>query len=196
MSRTVDSLQVVVIGDSTGYPEGCSPHEVATLILQFFDAYNEGDQEQLASFFEPRLSVPGRTSGYSDTIMTGDVGSENDRRHFVTTDREELLVYFAGRYDQNERLQLLSLSVSPPTSDTRVDLWYSYRRQGDDIEPGPNGVWRMGDGKGVIRCPSQVIGLWAMGTSAPWEDEDYYLRACDGSYIEPGRREVIICGKQ
>lgn len=185
---------MTVVGSSDNYPDNCSPREVAALVLRFFAAYNEGNQEQLTFFFEPRLIVPGQAGWYSDTIMAGDVGSENDRRHFVTSDREELLAYFAGRYDQNERLQLLSLSVSPPTSVTRVDVVYTYRRQGGDIEPGPNGVWRIGGGKGAIKCPSQKIGVWSMGTLAPWEDEAYYLRACDSSRIEPGRREVIICG--
>ncbi len=189
---------IIVVGGTDNYPENCSPREVAALVLRFFTAYNGGNQEQLASFFEPHLSVHGQAGWYSDTIMTGDVGSENDRRHFVTFGREELLAYFSNRHDQKERLQLLSLNVSPPTSVTRVDVSYTYKRQGDDIEPGPNGVWRMGDGKGVIKCPSLKIGIWSMGTSAPLEDEDDYMGACDGSRIIPGKSDapenvVIAC---
>ncbi|MCB9010026.1 MAG: hypothetical protein H6656_22085 [Ardenticatenaceae bacterium] len=187
---------VIVVGSTDNYPENCSPREVAALVLRFFTAYNEGNQEQLASFFEPFLSVSGQTGWYSDTIMTEDVGSENDRRHFVTSDRGELLAYSANRYVQKEHLQLLSLSVSPPTSVTQVDVSYTYRRQGNDIEPGPNGVWRMGDGKGVIKCPSLKIGIWSMGTAALLEGEDYYLGACDGSRIIPGKTEIIVCGRQ
>jgi hypothetical protein len=187
--------EINVVGSTDGYSNGCSPQDAAILILQFFEAYNEGNQEQLVHFFEPRLSVPGLLEGwYSDTIIAENVGNKSDRRHFVSSSREDLLAYFAERHAQFERVQLLSLDVHP-TSNTRIDVSYTYMRQANDVQPGPNGVGRMGDGKGVIKCPDQKIGIWSMGTAAPEEDEDYYLYACNGSRIDPTATEIIVCGK-
>jgi hypothetical protein len=42
---------VIVTRENPSLPSRCSPLEVARLILQFFDAFNRGDQEQLAKMF-------------------------------------------------------------------------------------------------------------------------------------------------
>lgn len=181
-----DSIQVVVIGDNTGYPEGCSPHEVATLILQFFEAYNEGDQEQLASFFPPTFQW------YSDTRVEV-VNGNNEQIHFVTRpgSREELLRYFSERHEQNEQLKLQLLSVASPHGGAgHVNIVFVYRRQADDVQPGPDGVTRVGEGKGVIACRNQKIFVWSMGTAAPDEDEEWYQRPC----TEPaGELSAMVC---
>lgn len=185
---------IIVVGDVDSYPDSCNPREVVTLILRFFEAYNEGDQEQLAQFFDEWLTAGGVNGRYSDTIVRGLTSEE--WQHFATSNREEILAYVARRYDQNESLQLLSLGVGPSySSTTRVDVTYTYMRQADDIQPGPNGVGRMGDGKGAIRCPSQKIGVWSFGTAASWEEEDDYLYACNGSRIDSVSAKIIVCGK-
>lgn len=67
--------EVVIIGPTGGYPEGCQPDEVAELVMAFFDAYNTGDTAVLdQSFAEP-------IQWYSDGI------EEKEQNHFTTYDR-------------------------------------------------------------------------------------------------------------
>ena len=182
-STTAESLQpdntpeLIVSGDSSGFPDGCSPRQVADLILQFFEAYNNGQQDHFAQTF------PQNFDWYSDGIGSGD-----NIRHFVTHNREELLAYFAERYQQGERLQLLAISVVGPANGRGgiAHIAWSYRRQADDIRPGPDGVTRIGGGKGAIHCRSQKVFVWSMGVAAWWEDEEFYLWDCSHASTSTG----------
>lgn len=175
---------ITIMGDTGGYPGGCQPDEVATLVLHFFEAYNAGDQEQLASFF------PQTFEWYSDTI---EAVNPEESRHFVTRpgNREELLDYFAERHKQREQLQLLALSVSEDARVNIVNIAWAYRRQADDVQSGPDGVTRIGSGKGALQCRSQEIYVWSMGTAAPFEDEDQWLWSCTKPPSAETRSSII-----
>lgn len=155
---------VIVAGDTSGYPEGCNPGLVADLIMEFFDAYNNGDQEELTGFFSPGLQW------YSDTKGGGDL-------HFVTYDRKELPSYFGERHKQHEQLQLVALNVIEPPRPTAslVHFAYVYRRRATDIQPGPDSTTRIGDGKGAVTCSNDPkIHVWSMGLSTAEDDEKKY----------------------
>ena len=180
---------LTIMGEVDGFPDGCSPRQVADLIIRFFEAYNVGDQEQITSFFPPTFQW------YSDTRVEV-VNGKNEQVHFVTRpgSREELLHYFSERHEQNEQLKLQLLSVaSPDGGGGHVNIVFVYRRQANDVQPGPDGVTRVGEGKGVIACRNQKIFVWSMGTAAPDEDEEWYQRPC----AEPaGELSAMVCIEQ
>ncbi len=152
--------------EDSDYPDNCNPRQLTNLIMNFFEAYNHGDQEKLSSYF------PRTFQWYSDEV---------DSVQFVTRpgNRDDLLIYFAERHEQNEQLKLQSLSVTPPNKGgSNVNIAFVYRRQAEDVLPGLDGVTRVGGGKGVITCQNQKIFVWSMATAAPHEDEDEYQWSC------------------
>lgn len=171
----LQSPNFIITGDISGYPEGCNPRQVADLIVQFFDAYNAGNKDQIPLYFPPLFE------SYSDTRVEL-VDNKSEMIHFSTNPgrQEELFDYFAERHEQNEQLTLKFLNISGrgDGGGGTVDFVFVYRRQADDIQPGPDGVTRVGDGRGMITCGSQKIYRWGMGTAAPYEGEDSYQWSC------------------
>jgi hypothetical protein len=139
-----------VTRDSDRLPPGCSPGEVADALLRFFDAFNRGDQPQLARFFEPTFewySVTGGADGQAD--------------HFTTGSRDALLAYFAKRHERRERLRLRALVVGGSWGSAGVT--YTLTRDADDLAPWLGGPERAAAGKGELRCPGRQIFVWSMG---------------------------------
>jgi len=50
------SSELFVIGDTAGFPEGCDPITLTHIILDFFDAYNNGQAERFAEFLPPNFA--------------------------------------------------------------------------------------------------------------------------------------------
>jgi hypothetical protein len=146
------------------FPPGCSPAQVTRLLTGFVEAFNRGDQEQVARFFpakdNPSLGdvAPTYLRWYSVT----DVGLDGEMRHFVTSSRARLFAYFQERQRQHERLQLRELVVSPGNMGD-VAIGYALARQADDLPPGLGGPEWLARGKGGINCQDQTIFLWSMG---------------------------------
>lgn len=181
--------QVVVTRDNERSPTGCSPREVAEVLLRFFDAFNRGDQQGLTRFFDPEFEW------YSVTAAS----SGNDRgSHFVTANRDALLAYFARRHEQHERLRLRALRVSGASWHGGVDFNYVLWRDAEDLAPELGGAERIAEGKGAIGCPGQKIFVWSMAMNhiAPGQEQEYLDSVRPGCPEPPAGTPptaVIVC---
>jgi hypothetical protein len=146
------SQRIAVTRNSGSYPPGCGPGEVATVIADFFEAFNEGDTARLDRSFdrEPKFQW------YSVTEGVPEAGG----RHFVTYERSRLLPYFVKRREENEHLRLLMVDIG---FDARAaHIGYVLERQADDLASlGINHT--IAHGKGAIDCSTKTIFAWSMG---------------------------------
>jgi hypothetical protein len=127
---------------------------VAVTLLQFVNAFNRGDQQQLADVFAIH-------SRY--TVSEGG-GRESTHRFFETTDQGKLLTYFAERHLKGERMRLLSVDTGSGLGwHGRVDFAYGLTRQANDLPGSPNHI---AIGKGTMTCPQRKIYLLTMGSGA------------------------------
>jgi hypothetical protein len=179
-------LPIIVTRDDDTLPQGCTAFEIAQFIVNFFDAFNQGDQEQLATMFS--LQARGIKGWYS---AGGDGNSDAD---FVAYDVNRLLTYFDQRYQHNERLQLVKVDFSYPGWHGGADVAFVVKRSADDIEPGVYGSERYTDGKGAIDCKEKKIMVWSMATQPP-DTQDTSMLAARCPSPPPGSPEdaVIAC---
>jgi ketosteroid isomerase-like protein len=113
---------------------------VAKLVAGFLDAFNRGDQRQLAASFGPDFQW------YS-------AGS------FVTYSRTDLPPYFSARHRHHDRLQLTRIEVHGPSWHGGADIAYALTRRSDDVNGGAS---QMVDGKGAVNCQERKIFVWSM----------------------------------
>ena len=188
-SSNQSAEDIIVTRDDSTLPAECSPHQVAELIVRFFDAFNRGDQEQLAGFFGSDFMW------YSVTEHSAD---RAEYRHFVTYNRDELPRYFAQRHEQHEHLRLLKLGVGQG-GDPRgltVGIAYLLTRQADDLKPGFGGPERLAGGKGAINCKEQTIYVWSMGINMVRENEPLPIYAvCPTPTAVTPTSAVIACAR-
>lgn len=165
-SSATPAAEIVVTQDDPTSPAGCSPRQVAELIMRFLDAFNRGDQVQLATFFGADFQWYSMTEGSTT--------DKNDYRHFVAYNRDDLMSYFVRRHAQHERSQLLTVDVGhgeDSTGRSFVNIGYSLTRTADDLRPGWGGPEKLVVGKGAINCKDQTIFVWSMGMSTVNENE-------------------------
>ena len=175
--------EVIVTRDNNMLPAGCSPREVAQLIMRFFDAFNNGDQEVLGSFFFK--------SGFEWYSVTE--GNPKERgRHFVAYTPDDLLVYFVERHKQNERLRLLMVDVAGPSWHGGVDISYVLNREADDLWPGLGGPERIAEGKGAINCQDQQIFVWSMAMNMG----NFAARLCPEPPTGSKSDTVVACARE
>jgi hypothetical protein len=165
------ATKVLVTSDDPSLPDGCHPRQIAELVIDFIDAFNRGDQEQLSRLFfisegpsPPDFSEGGYYpwSWYS-VSKVGAEGRIEDG--FVTYDQGELLRYFAERHRQGERLELIKVSATQAgllEEENNVGIVYVLTRNARDLEPGLGGPARIAIGKGAINCQSRRIFTWSM----------------------------------
>ena len=134
-------------------PPACQPAEVNRLVSGFLDAFNRGDQEQLARAFPERLEW------YSVT----DLGPGGHPRHFVTHDRASLLIYFSERRRQNEQLTLRELSVTSDGNGEGAQIVYIIARRADDLPANLGGPEGLAQGKGAVNCRTGTVYVWSLG---------------------------------
>lgn len=153
------SLRLIISVPVERFPPGCHPDEVTQLVIGFVEAFNRGDQTQLAHFF-PADNGPRdrRLEWYSVT----DKGLDGKKRDFTAYDRKSLLHYFQERQRQHEQLQLRELGVTPGSLGD-VGIGYTLTRRADDIPSGLGGPEQLARGKGGIDCATRTIFLWSMG---------------------------------
>jgi hypothetical protein len=146
--------QVIVTRDAGTLPAECSIRKVAATLLRFVDAFNRGDQQQLADVF-------GRHARYT---MSEGGGQESARRFFETGDQSELLPYFAERHQKGEQMRLLSVDTGSVLGwHGGVDFAYGLARQAEDLPGSPKHI---AIGKGTMTCPQRKIYLLTMGSGA------------------------------
>lgn len=167
-SRPYDPpVAVLVTRDDPQLPSGCRPWQVAGLITSFFDAFNRGDQDQLARFWMlPKASDAQGQTWYSVTEDDPKQGG----RHFVAYNQSDLLAYFAKRIAQRERLQLVMVDVGQGRGGD-VGVSYVLVRQADDLKPGLGGPERFAEGKGEINCKKQMLFVWSMAQNSGTPEE-------------------------
>jgi len=182
------SAPVIVTRDDPSLPAGCRPRQTAGLIMNFFEAFNRGDQERLSRFFVPYYPIPG---------LYG-VSEDRGSRGFGTQSRDELLRYFAERHKQGERLQLLKVDVGKGWESGTANITFVITRKAGDLKPGLGGPDRVAMGKGGIDCKKQRIVVWQMGMEMPEYDKriisPYYGSCKEPPGWKPGEA-VIACAR-
>jgi hypothetical protein len=159
-SGTADSARLAVIlhaNESLAPPINCAPLEVRDLLVGFVDAFNRGDQPQLLRYFAPTFQW------YS---MSEGAEGETGFRHFVTSDRDTLLRYFADRHQAHERLTLVKVDVLN-ANDWSVGVGVFLVRAADDIAPvAAQAESGNAHGKTMVDCARRTLSLWSVGMPA------------------------------
>jgi len=168
---------VIVTSDSEGLPPACRPTAVARLFVEFFDAFNRGDETELAAYFGPDFRffaehfppheevqsflAYARTGNYRLVFPAGD---PPDTR---MAEPEGLLSYLAERHLHGQRLQLLEVSIRRSWHEG-VDVGALIRRTAADLPMGEDAADFV-TGRGFLfSCdePTTITG-WSMGTRQP-----------------------------
>lgn len=189
-SGVAKEREVIVSRDDPGLPEGCSPAEVAQLIMNFLDAYNNGDQEQIAQFF------PNTFEWYSDGVVVN--GVEVDQDHYFLTrpgSRDDLLSYAAERHQHGDRMELLQVNVVGPSWHGGADFSFRLTREADDVQPKSEGQVRYVEGFGAIRCRTQKFWVWSLGMRSPKFLESELLGVCPDPPPDTAENAVIACAR-
>lgn len=150
------TTKVVVTRKDASLPNGCAPRQVAGLVTTFFQAFNEGKQSELSRFFV--------AEGPTGPGLFGSHGG-GGLASYATTSRDDLLAYFAGRHEHEERMRLLEVDVGrrDPSS---VDIAFDLTRTADDIGPRVGGPKNVAFGKGTIDCQQQRFVVWNMAMAS------------------------------
>ncbi len=141
----------------------CHPLDIARLITKFFDAFNRGNQNELATLFFGTGLRDGMTPGE----LFGAHAGKPDGTIFRTSELPELLTYFARRHQQHEKFTLRKLVVEGHTDEQDVGhsagIYFELDQQADDW-PVPSGKThnKLG-GKGLVDCQKQRFAAWGMG---------------------------------
>lgn len=132
--------RVVVTRDSIDLPAGCSPREVAALLLRFTSAFDEGDSAALERLFAPA----GTTRHSFQWFVSGDV------RVFR---RDELVATLLALRAQGDRLRIRAVddgsSNVPGSSAIGLALWR--------VAGGASQAYR---GKAEIECARRRFYVW------------------------------------
>lgn len=182
--------EIIVTRENATLPEGCSPTEVAELIMGFLDAYNSGDQEQMAQFF------PNTFEWYSDGVVVN--GIEVDKDHYFLTrpgNRDDLLDYAAERHQLNDHLELLQVNVVGPSWHGGADFSFRLRRTADDVQPKSEDQVRYVEGGGAIRCRTQKFWVWSLATRRPTFPESQLLGVCPPPPPGTSENAIIACAR-
>jgi hypothetical protein len=165
------ATKVIVTSDDPSLPDGCRPREIAELVIDFFDAFNRGDQERLSRLFfisegpsPPDFSQRGYYPWSWYSVSEVGAGGRIEGG-FVTYNQRDLLRYFAQRHSQGERLELIKVSATQGgmlEEEDNVGIVYVLTRDARDLEPGLGGPARIASGKGAINCESARIFEWSM----------------------------------
>jgi hypothetical protein len=191
ISQVTDGM--IILGDTSDYPDGCQPDEVARAIQHFLDAYNEGQVDQLTTFFVPNFQIVGWEGSFSDFVW----GPEDERMGFNSRNAEAVLEYINRRHEQQDQLQLLLLQVTATLNPTRVHVGFVLRRQAADLQPGLAGSTHLGIGRGMMACPTQKLVSWNMGMSeiAENETELYHMLSPCSRLFTQIPDELVVCAR-
>lgn len=179
-SRQIEDQEVSVTRDDPGLPQGCSPNEVAHLLLNFLEAYNVGNQDELAELF-----AFGRESWFSDSLT--------EAKNFTAYNEAEMLEYLADRYQHEDSLQLRQVDVAGPSWHGGADIAFRLMRKADDLKPDTRE--RYVEGKGAIYCQTQQIMVWSMGTVSPDISEADLVQLCPDPPDGTPENAAVACAR-
>jgi hypothetical protein len=171
---------VIVTRQKGTFSPGCSPSEVAHLLIDIFDAVNRNDKDQLTRLF------PSSFNAYSVHDSRG--------AHFTTQHRDKLLAYIAERHKQHEHIRLLGVDVAQGIS-SKADIVYYVSRQADDLS---DNSYRIADAKGSVFCEQRwlwtsVMNTWPSGTEAKISHALTVL--CPQPPVDSPENAVIACAR-
>jgi hypothetical protein len=141
---------------------------VARLLGEFFDSFNRGDP---AAADHVVFGVAPGGGWYSVTEGNPKEGG----RHFVTSERRELVRYFAVRHRQHERLWLREVTVGYDNGLGQIE--YTLTRRAADLRRLGVATSRA-EGKGAIDCERRKIVVWSMGMPIGHERNRHRARLC------------------
>jgi hypothetical protein len=153
-STGTSNKEVVVIGDDSAFGAGCRAQDVAQVVMGFLDAFNRGEQTELGTFIGQAFQWYSVTEG----------NAPQAGRHTVVRTKTDVLMYFAQRHQQHERIQLQEMNISYEESRNLAHIGYVLTRYADDLEPKLDTKDNRTVGKGAISCTDQTIVVWSMGT--------------------------------
>jgi hypothetical protein len=203
-TRPETGTEVLVTTDDASLPEGCRPRELAGLVLDFVDAFNDGDRERLSRLFfvsegpsPPDFSQEGYYPWSWYLVSEVGAGGKIDRG-FVAYDIDELLDYFAERHEHGERLGLLKVGATGPGllgEEGNVGIVYVLTREADDLGPRLGGPDHVAFGRGAVNCGRRQIFAWSIEMRS---EEDRSARdAADWLCEDPPRwrpgENVVAC---
>jgi hypothetical protein len=159
---------VVVTRDSIDLPAGCSPRQVAGLLLRFASAFDDGDRAELERLFAPAGARPPSFRWFT----TGDVRILR---------RRDLVPQLLALRARGERLRIRDLDVGRSRVAGSVAIGLSLLRT-------TAGGTRAAHGKAEIECAHGRFYVWSTG--------DGDARFCaDAPGVDPARA-VVACSRR
>lgn len=178
--------------DSQPMPDGCTPEEVATIMVRFFAAWSEGDGDTMERYLAPAYereetsnsvldqmvlpAEPGYLGWFGINPIPGGIA---DGSGAAGTTVEEVLEAAAARHEQSEVIQVLRIDYGSGSHEGSAGMTFDLARIADDVQGHIIG------GKGEIDCQSGRIMVFSASDQSPVVPEEWF----DG--IEP-----IIVPKQ
>ena len=172
---TITSAQEIIVTHKDNVVSAlCGPDEIAKIVTDFLDAFNQGDRDALGHFFGENFqmyiagehdSQQGRRIRHvaymaEESRSLGGTGTVRSPRSEVIN---QLLDYFAARHGQHEQMHLLEIA----SIDGSGEMAYKIQRRADDLDAelwGPDFIAR---GNGAVNCRNQTIDAWIMTMSTP-----------------------------
>jgi hypothetical protein len=146
--------------DAGSSSDPCAPSAVASVITEFFTAFNRGDAHGAVQVMDPQ-AVPwnSRPRGW---FALDETDSRGPGRFHSFYSRAALARYFADRHRHHERLRLLTVIVG--ASRGSADIVFRVRRRADDLVAiGIEKNRTLATGKGEVLCARRKIFIWSMG---------------------------------
>lgn len=166
----VPDKRLVIMGNKADLPSDCGTEAVASKFLEFVDAWNEGDGEQIDNLFAEE-----------DAFRTAGVIQPGGRTGAATDNRESLPTFFESRHDQGEIVDMSVLAITEDLVEpgirgpvVRIDFLGS--RSADDIE-GSFGI----RGWARLDCATQRFFLLNVGAKVEGEVIDWCPTPSPGS---------------
>lgn len=142
---------VHVSQESEDLPIGCKVANVATMLVDFVDAYNEGDEARLAGYLGEQLDHFSLTAFQDDSSQL----------RFEST--EDVLSDLMGRY-ANEYWQIHEVNVHPSVWRGRVDFEFTLSAYSSPLfdTTQKNGIRVVTWGQGAYLCETGTFFSWDM----------------------------------
>ena len=156
---------VIVTRGNAALPPGCTPGELAAVVIRFTEAFNRGDATELDGLFakdgpNPRGGPVDGEAGFVDFAVVGVPATR-----FSSTEREELLPYVARRHRAGERLRLLYLTVGSEQRALPHRAFVGVALSVHARDLGPRA--RTLSGKVELNCRSGTITTWVASVRSP-----------------------------
>lgn len=126
---------------------GCGTRQVAEMVMDFADAFNQGKAQRAAGYF----SLVNKNTWYSANTDR----SRGKAKTFTTHNKKDLIAYFQRRHQHHERIEPVMISANLHARNG-VALQYVLRVKADDLSQ------RLMIGKGAIDCANHRIFVWSM----------------------------------